>query len=132
MKYPLTVGTIAILALVGLVKVVHNIATAEQCDVAVSYSLPTKNNPVDMTRMIASTRAFADSRGYKFMNSVLDGKLTLYGAEDEDRLVIILNRSQPKVLKVSFYDCRKGGNGSATGEAWMRTIGARHLKQASP
>jgi hypothetical protein len=131
MKYPFAAATIALLALIGIAKVAYDIANKEQCIAADSYEFP-EINPGATAALSASTRNFADRIGYKFMHSALDGDLTLYGPEDKDRQLIVFNTEEPEKLKISFYDCRKGGNGSAAAEAWMRTIGRRYLKLGAP
>ena len=64
---------------------------------------------------------------YNDMDSSLEGTLTLYAPADNDRMIVNVNDTKAQVIGVSFYDCRKGGNGSATGFAWLRDIGSRYL-----
>jgi GNAT superfamily N-acetyltransferase len=127
MKYPLALATLSFIGIAGLTKVAYDLFTAEQCALSVSYALP-KGSPESTAALSASTREFADKSGYKFMSSVLDGRLTIYGPTDKDRQIVIFNAKTPKQIKVSFYDCRKNGNGSATGESWMQVVGRRYLK----
>ncbi|MDN5780787.1 MAG: hypothetical protein L0H23_01980 [Luteimonas sp.] len=127
MKYPLALATISFFVVAGLAKVAYDLASAEQCDLSVSYALP-KISPSSTAALATSTRAFADKAGYKFMSSVLDGRLTIYGPTDKDRLMVVFNTEPPEQIKISFYDCREGGNGAAIGQSWMQEVGRRYLK----
>jgi len=126
MKYPLTVGAVALLVLYVLGSAVYKVVNDEQCPVAVEYTLP-KSDALSTTRLKKDTEHFAQGLGYRFMDSSLEGTLTLYAPADNDRMIVNVNDTKAQVIGVSFYDCRKGGNGSATGFAWLRDIGSRYL-----
>ena len=131
MKVSLTVATFVILGLLALAVVTYDWWRAEQCDVAEVYELASGTNS-DLEALLASSRNFADASGYKLVQSSREGELTLYGARDADRLVINVNTSQPGAVRVSFYDCRRGGNGSASAASWLREVGGPHLERVPP
>ena len=126
MKYPLTVGVLVLLGLYVMGTAAYKLANNKQCPVAVEYELPAKG-AASSAKLKMETQYFAKTSGYKFMDSGLDGTLIIYAPTDEDRLIVNLNDRRPQTIKVSFYDCRKGGNGSASGYAWLREIGRRYL-----
>lgn len=125
MKYPLTIGALGLVGVYVFGTAAYKFANSEVCPVAVEYTLP-ENDPHITARLKIETERFAQARGYKFTNSGLDGALTIYAPTDDDRLVVNVNDTKAESSKVTFYDCRKGGNGSATGFAWLREIGNRY------
>lgn len=125
MKYPLTIGALVLGGLYVLGAAAYKVANNEVCPVAVEYTFPGKDARTT-ARLNMETERFAHSMGYKFMNSGLDGALTIYAPTDDDRLIVNVNDTEADGIKVSFYDCRKGGNGSASGFAWLSEIGNRY------
>ena len=125
MKYPLTIGTLVLVGLYVLGSTAYKVVNNEVCPIAVEYTFPEKDARA-AARLKMETMRFAQGRGYKFMNSSLDGALTIFAPTDDDRLIVNVNDTKGQSIKVSFYDCRKGGNGSATGFAWLSEIGNRY------
>ncbi len=126
MKYPITAGALVLVSLYVIGTAAYQFASNEQCPVAVEYTLP-KNGASSTARLKRETQYFARNSGYKFMDSGLDGALTIYAPTDNDRLIVNLNDTMPRTIKVSFHDCREGGNGSANGYAWLMEIGRKYL-----
>ena len=126
MKYPLTIAALVLGGLYVVGSAAYKLANDQQCPVAVEYTLPERDASTT-NRLKKETEHFAQSSGYRFMDSGLDGTLTLYAPTDEYRLIVNFNDTTAPVMKVSFYDCRRGGNGSASGYAWFSSIGRRYL-----
>ena len=125
MKYPLTVTALCLLGFYVVGTTAYKLALREECAVSVAYEFP-GISPMDKGELKKETARFAAKSGYKFMDSRLDGTLTVFAPKDPDRLIVNFN-GNAEPLKVSFYDCRKGGNGMATGIAWIGIIGRKYL-----
>ena len=128
MKYPITAGALVLIGISLVATVVYRIVTAETCNPAITFTVPkpTPNNPGNIFN---ETKLFANKRGYRYMDLNSDNKtLTLYGASDSDKLIVGVDSSNQKQIGFSFFDCRQGGNASATADSWLATIGQRYIK----
>ncbi|QSX79715.1 hypothetical protein [Agrilutibacter solisilvae] len=126
MKYPLTIGALVLIGLYVIGSAAYQVANNEQCPVAVEYTLQ-KADESSAARLKRETERFAKKSGYRFMGSSLEGTLTTYAITDEDRAIVNFNDATEQNITVSFYDCRTGGDGSATGYAWLQEVGRKYL-----
>ena len=124
MKYPITAGVLVLIGLLVIGKTVYGLVKQEACPTAVEFSIP-KKDASTTARFQKETTDFAQNAGYRFMDSTLNGTLTLFGPSNDDRRIVNFN-AVGESIDVSFYDCRKGGNGADVGYEWFNSIASRY------
>ncbi len=128
MKYPITMVALSLLG-VGLIgTVIYRTLTAETCAPAMTYTVPTTKIG-SAGNILSETSLFIKERGYRYIEVNSEDKtLTLYGANDRDKLIVGVDSSTRERIGFSFYDCRQGGNALATADAWLAAVGSRYIK----